>query len=72
MDQTQASKLLETLGIKLAPKSLQKRRVVGGSPPFRKVLGRVVYERDELVAWATEQMNRAPQVNSTSELGGAR
>ncbi len=67
MDQAQASRFLEKLGIKLAPKTLQKRRVVGGSPPFRKVMGRVIYERDELMAWAAARLANAPRVNSTSE-----
>lgn len=72
LDQNQASDLLETLGVKLAPKTLQKRRVVGGSPPFRKVMGRVLYERDELMAWAAVQVESAPRVSSTSEFASAR
>lgn len=68
MDQTQASALRASLGVKLAPKTLQKRRVTGDSPPFRKVMGRVIYEHDELVAWAAAQLANAPRVNSTSEL----
>ena len=65
LDQIQASAFLRTLGVMLAPKSLQKRRVIGGSPPFRRVLGRVVYERDQLRAWAEAQ--RSPLFTSTSE-----
>jgi len=68
MDQIGASRLLETHGIKLSPKTLQKRRVTGDSPPFRKVMGCVIYEHDELVAWAAAQLSNAPKVNSTSEL----
>ena len=68
MDQNGASRLLKSLGIQLEPKSLQKRRVVGGSPPFRKVMGRVIYEHDELVAWAAARLANAPSVTSTSEL----
>ena len=64
-DQVQASAFLRTLGVILAPKSLQKRRVIGGSPPFRRVLSRVVYERDQLRAWAEAQ--RSPLFTSTSE-----
>ena len=64
LDQVQASAFLRTLGVILAPKSLQKRRVIGGSPPFRRVLSRVVYERDQLRAWAEAQ--RSPLFTSTS------
>ena len=65
-DQVQGSAFLKKLGVKVAPKTLQKRRVIGGGPPFRKVMGRVVYEREGLRAWAEAQ--RSPLVTSTSEL----
>jgi hypothetical protein len=67
MDQDAASAcLLHVCGITLAPKTLQKRRVVGGSPPFQKYGTRVVYPRDLLVAWGHAQAG--PVVNSTAEL----
>ena len=67
LDQIQASAFIMTMGVRRAPKTLQKARVFGiGSPPFRKVLGRVVYERAELRTWAEAQ--RSPAVTSTSEL----
>ena len=66
LDQTRASAFLLTLGVTIAPKTLQKRRVIGGGPPFRKMMGRVVYERVSLRAWAEAQ--RSPPVTSTSEL----
>lgn len=65
-DQVQGSAFLKELGVKVAPKTLQKRRVIGGGPPFRKVMGRVVYEREGLRAWAGAQRSRL--VTSTSEL----
>lgn len=65
LDQIQASAFLRTLGVVLAPKSLQKRRVIGSSPPFRKVLSRVVYERESLRTWAEAQ--RSPLFTSTLE-----
>ncbi|MCB1506353.1 MAG: hypothetical protein KDJ47_15345 [Hyphomicrobiaceae bacterium] len=67
MDQEAASAfLLHVCGVRLAPKSLQKRRVVGGSPPFRKLGVRVAYPRDLLKAWGDALAG--PVVNSTSEL----
>lgn len=67
MDQDGASAfLLHECGVRLAPKSLQKRRVVGGSPPFQKIGSRVAYPRDQLKAWGNAQAS--PVVHSTSEL----
>lgn len=70
LDQESASAfLLHVCGVKLAPKSLQKRRVVGGSPPFQKIGARVAYPRDPLKAWGDAQAG--PVVHSTSELSPA-
>jgi hypothetical protein len=67
MDQDAASSfLLLVCGVKLRPKSLQKRRVKGDSPPFRKVGSRVAYPRAQLKAWGDAQAG--PIVKSTSEL----
>jgi len=67
LDQDAASAFLwNACGVRIAPKTLQKRRVVGGGPPFRKVIGRVVYERAPLKAWGEAQ--RSVPVTSTSEL----
>lgn len=67
MDQDTASAcLLHVCGVVLAPKTLQKRRVVGGSPPFQKLGARVVYPRKLLVTWGHAQAG--PVVNSTAEL----
>lgn len=67
MDQEAASAfLLHVCAVKLAPRSLQKRRVVGASPPFRKLGVRVAYPRDLLKAWGDAQAG--PVVHSTSEL----
>lgn len=45
---------------------LDKRRVRGDGPPYRKIGRRVFYWRNELEAW----VNRSPRT-STSEMGGA-
>lgn len=66
LDQNQASKFLEMLGVKRAPRTLQKQRVTGGGPPFRKACSRVIYEREALRSWAEAQ--HSPEVSSTSEL----
>lgn len=67
LDQAGASAFLATLGVRRAPKTLQKARVTGvGSPPFRRICSRVVYEREVLKNWAEEQ--RSPLVHATSEL----
>lgn len=67
LDQRTASQFLRSVcGVTIAAKTLQKRRVIGGGPPFRKVIGRVVYERAPLKAWGEAQ--RSAPVTSTSEL----
>lgn len=66
LDQTNASQFLASLGVKRAPRTLQKQRVTGGGPPFRRIGTRVMYEREPLRAWAVAQ--RSPLVTSTSEL----
>ncbi len=38
--------------LKLSPRTLEKQRVVGGGPRFRKFGRRVVYALDDLVSWA--------------------
>lgn len=58
--------LAEVCGLTIAPKTLQKRRVIGGGPPFVRMVSRVFYPRAPLEAWGVAQ--RSPQVNSTSEL----
>ncbi len=67
LDQDGASAfLLHVCGVKLAPRSLQKRGVVGGSPPFQKFGARVAYPRDLLKDWGDAQAG--PVINSTAEL----
>ena len=38
--------------LKLSPRTLEKQRVIGGGPRFRKFGRRVVYALDDLVTWA--------------------
>jgi hypothetical protein len=38
--------------LKLSPRTLEKQRVLGGGPRFRKFGRRVVYAFDDLVSWA--------------------
>jgi hypothetical protein len=38
--------------LKLSPRTLEKQRVLGGGPRFRKFGRRVVYALDDLVSWA--------------------
>lgn len=41
--------------LKLSPRALEKLRVVGGGPPFRKFGRRVLYRMDELEDWAAKR-----------------
>ena len=38
--------------LRLSPRTLEKHRVIGGGPRFRKFGGRVLYAFDDLEAWA--------------------
>ncbi len=40
----------------LSPKTLEKWRVVGGGPKFRKLGGAVLYDQHELTAWADSRV----------------
>ena len=42
--------------LKLSPRTLEKQRVVGGGPRFRKFGRRVVYALEDLEMWANERV----------------
>lgn len=52
-------------GITLAPATLEKRRCVGGGPPFQRLGRAVFYPRAAADDWAAEQLGQP--LNSTSE-----
>ena len=41
--------------LRLSPRTLEKQRVLGGGPRFRKFGARVVYAIDDLRAWANSR-----------------
>ncbi len=41
--------------LRLSPRTLEKRRMLGGGPRFRKFGRRVMYAFDDLVTWANER-----------------
>lgn len=41
--------------LRLSPRTLEKQRVLGGGPRFRKFGRRVVYALDDLATWANER-----------------
>lgn len=51
--------------LNLSGRTLEKYRVTGGGPLYRKLGGRVVYRLEDLRAWADRG-----QLRSTSEPGG--
>ena len=42
--------------LRLSPRTLEKLRVNGGGPRFRKFGSRVIYAREDLDAWAGERV----------------
>jgi hypothetical protein len=51
LDNTEAADFL-----KLSPRTLEKHRVIGGGPKFRKFGRRVVYALVDLEAWANARI----------------
>jgi hypothetical protein len=41
--------------LRLSPRTLEKQRVQGGGPPFRKFGTRVLYSLADLEAWASQR-----------------
>jgi len=41
--------------LKLSPRTLEKQRVIGGGPKFRKFGRRVVYALEDLESWAAKR-----------------
>ncbi|MFC3444402.1 helix-turn-helix domain-containing protein [Sphingobium rhizovicinum] len=41
--------------LRLSPRTLEKQRVVGGGPPFRKFGRRVLYAQSDLQKWAEDR-----------------
>ena len=41
--------------LKLSPRTLEKQRVIGGGPKFRKFGRRVVYAIEDLESWASKR-----------------
>jgi excisionase family DNA binding protein len=41
--------------LRLSPRTLEKRRVIGGGPRFHKFGRRVMYSRSDLEAWANSR-----------------
>ncbi len=39
--------------LKLSPRTMEKQRVIGGGPPFRKFGRRVLYAISDLEAWSS-------------------
>jgi len=38
--------------LRLSPRTLEKRRMLGDGPRFRKIGRRVIYALDDLISWA--------------------
>ncbi|WBQ17576.1 helix-turn-helix domain-containing protein [Sphingobium yanoikuyae] len=49
--------------LRLSPRTLEKQRVVGGGPPFKKFGRRVLYAQTDLQDWAEKRT-----YNNTSEV----
>jgi len=41
--------------LRLSPRTLEKQRVIGGGPPFKKFGRRVLYALEDLESWAARR-----------------
>jgi len=55
--------------LRLSPRTLEKQRVIGGGPRFRKLGRRVVYAIEDLEAWADA---RSFEMTSDPDYAGVR
>jgi hypothetical protein len=62
----EAAAFVTSKGVRTAPQTLNKLRVVGGGPVFRRAGTRVVYFEADLVAWVNSRLS--PPMKSTSEM----
>lgn len=67
LDQDQASEYLAEKGLRIAPKTLGKLRVIGGGPAYRKFGRKPIYDPPDLDAWVDQKLG-TPR-HSTSEPG---
>jgi len=58
--------------LRLSPRTLEKRRVIGGGPRFRKFGWRVVYAVHDLEAWADSLAFRITSEPEYQALNGHR
>lgn len=52
--------------LKLNPRTLEKQRVIGGGPKFRKFGRRIVYAMDDLESWANAGLATRRRTRTTS------
>jgi hypothetical protein len=62
-----SSYLLEKHGVRVASKTLDKWRCIGGGPSFRRFGRKIVYDRQALDEWAALKLGGA--LRSTSDTG---
>ena len=61
--------------LRLSPRTLEKHRVIGGGPRFRKFCGRVVYAIHDLEVWAEArsfEMTSEPEYLALRRTGSRR
>lgn len=57
LNQTEAAAhCSEKYGLKISPKTLEKKRCIGGGPPFHKFGNKAVYSVAALEQWIAQQL----------------
>lgn len=67
LDEELASKYLAEKGLRIAPKTLGKLRVIGGGPAYRKFGRKPIYDPSDLDTWVDQKLGALRR--STSEAG---
>ena len=58
--------------LRIKPRTLDNMRWRGEGPPFRRHGGRIVYHRDELLAWSEQRRARMAALRGAPPRGDAR
>ena len=56
LSQNEVSEYCKTKGLRLSPKTLEKKRSIGGGPKFYKFGNRVVYSIKDIDIWLKDQL----------------
>ena len=69
LNRREAAAALTAAGFPTATATLEKLATVGGGPTYRKYGRKVIYDRDDLFAWAEARARRFASTSDQAEAG---